>query len=99
MDYLYMGAQIRKRRRELGRTQEWLAEKADVSTSFIGHIERGDRKASLETLVKISRVLGTTMDQLVLPPHGSIDLEGYSQEQIANAQKLLEAALAMSKSK
>ena len=97
MDYLYMGAQIRKRRREMGRTQEWLVEKADISTSFIGHIERGSRKASLETLVKISLVLGTTMNLLVLPPHGGLELEGYSQEQIVNAQKLLAAALIMSK--
>lgn len=97
MDYEYMGSQIRKRRRELGRTQEWLAEKAEVSTSFVGHIERGSRKASLETLVKISLVLQCTLDALAMPPHSDLQLDGYTLDELKQAQRLLEAALTMSK--
>lgn len=97
MDYLYMGAQIRSRRRELGRTQEWLAERANVSTSFIGHIERGSRKASLETLAKISLALGVKMDMLALPPHDGQALDGYTEEQLSRARKLLTIALEMSR--
>ena len=97
MDYLYMGGQIRNRRREMGRTQEWLAEQSEVSTSFIGHIERGSRKASLETLVKISLALQCTLDALALPPRNTLQQDGYSQTELTQAQRLLEAALAMSK--
>lgn len=97
MDYQYMGAQIRKRRRELGRTQEWLAEKANVSASFIGHIERGSRKASLETLAKISLALGVKMDMLALPPHDGQTLDGYTEEQLSRARKLLIIAIELSR--
>lgn len=97
MDYSYMGRQIRKRRRVLGRTQEWLAEKANVSASFIGHIERGSRKASLETLVNISLALQCTLDALAMPSHSTLASDGYSQDELNQAQKLLETALAMSR--
>ena len=50
MDYFALGKRIRKRRVEQGMTQEQLALHVGVTTSFIGHLERGSRKASLETL-------------------------------------------------
>ena len=45
-------------------TQEKLAELAGISPSFVGHIERGEKKASLETMVHIAAVLNTTTDYL-----------------------------------
>lgn len=60
MNYLALGKRIRSYRRNLRFTQEQLAEKAGVSLSFIGHIERGTRKASLETLVGISNALNVS---------------------------------------
>ncbi|MEG1472210.1 MAG: helix-turn-helix transcriptional regulator, partial [Clostridia bacterium] len=46
-------------------TQEQLAEKIGVSTSFVGHIERGSRKASLETLVSLANVFKVSLDYLM----------------------------------
>lgn len=60
MNYLALGKRIRSYRRNLRLTQEQLAEKTGVSLSFIGHIERGTRKASLETLVGISNALNVS---------------------------------------
>ena len=57
MNYNALGKRIREHRRALGLTQEQLAERTGVSLSFIGHIERGTRKASLDTLVAISNAL------------------------------------------
>ncbi|MEA5069461.1 MAG: helix-turn-helix transcriptional regulator, partial [Christensenellaceae bacterium] len=54
MDYRSLGMRIRKQRKNLHLTQEELAERAGISLSFLGHIERGTRKASLETLVSLS---------------------------------------------
>ena len=51
MDYKALGKRIRQQRQVAGITQEELAEKTGVSCSFIGHIERGEKKASIETLV------------------------------------------------
>ena len=41
-----------------GLTQEQLAEAADVSTNFIGYVERGQRALSIKTLERIARALG-----------------------------------------
>ncbi len=56
---------IRKRRKEKNYTLEQLAEKLNVSTTFIGQIERAKGKPSLETLVKIANVLEISPDSLL----------------------------------
>lgn len=65
MDYQAMGRRIRQRRRWLEMTQEKLAEAVGVCTSFIGHIERGSRKLSVETLWAICKALEISMDDIV----------------------------------
>ena len=57
IDYKDLGQRVRKVRRANGLTQEELAEKVDISASFMGHIERGSRIASLETLVALCTAL------------------------------------------
>ena len=57
MNHKDLGRRIRTLRQKQQLTQEQLAEKIDMSTSFLGHIERGTRVSSLETLVKICNVL------------------------------------------
>ena len=46
-------------------TQEQLAEKLQLSTSFLGHIERGTRKASLETLIALCNALDVSPNYLL----------------------------------
>ncbi len=65
MDYIDLGRRVRKQRSQLGWTQAQLAEKVNVSTSFIGHVERGTRKASLETLVSLANTLNVSLDYLL----------------------------------
>ena len=65
MDYVDLGRRIRKQRTQRGWTQEALAERINVSTSFVGHVERGTRKASLETLVAMANVLDVSLDYLL----------------------------------
>lgn len=60
IDYKDLGQRIRTLRRQHGLTQEELAEKAGISPSFMGHIERGSRIASLDTLVILCNTLKTT---------------------------------------
>ena len=59
-----MGEKIRLYRRKLKFTQSELAEKADVSNNYIGQIERGTKKASLETILKIAGALGIHISEL-----------------------------------
>jgi len=60
-----MGGRIRSERIAHKITQETLAEKANISVSFLGQIERGDRKPSLETVINIANSLGVTVDYLL----------------------------------
>lgn len=65
IDYKDFGARVRELRRKNSLTQEDLAEMAGISTSFMGHIERGSRIASLETLVLLCNALKTTPEYLL----------------------------------
>ncbi len=65
MNYKLLGEQIRKYRKEKKYTLEQLAEILDVSTTFIGQIERAKGIPSLETLVRIANALEVSMDTLL----------------------------------
>ena len=65
MDYLRLGQRIRRQRKLMGLTQKEGAERAGISLPFYGHIERGTRKASLETTVDIANALGVSTDMLL----------------------------------
>ena len=65
MDYIIMGQRIRHYRQKQHMTQEQLAEQAAVSASFLGHIERGSRIASLETVMKLCVALNVTPNDLL----------------------------------
>lgn len=52
-----VGKNIRFFRRARGITQEMLAEKADISGSYVGYLERGEKLPSLELLAKIAAIL------------------------------------------
>jgi len=65
LDYEAIGSRIRKCRKDRNLTQEVLAEQCGISTAFIGHIERGTRKLSVETLFRIAQELNVSTDYLL----------------------------------
>ena len=65
IDYAAMGGRIRNARQAAGLSQSELAERCCLSISFLGHIERGTRKMSLETLVAICDILNLSADYLL----------------------------------
>ncbi len=65
LNYIKIGARIRKARTDKHITQEQLGEICQLSTSHIGHIERGTRVPSLDTLFKIATELNVSLDYLV----------------------------------
>lgn len=56
---------LRKKREELNLTQSQLAEKSNLSFTFISQLERGEKEPSLRTAYKISKALNTTIDILL----------------------------------
>ena len=65
MDYIALGKRVRYIRRCQDITQEQLAEMVGISTSFVGHIERGTRVLSVDTLYKLCTALGVSSDYLM----------------------------------
>jgi len=66
LDYISLGQRIKETRNSQKMTQSALAEACSLSTSYIGHIERGSRILSADTLFKIANVLHVTMDSLTM---------------------------------
>ncbi len=60
-----VGERIKKRRAELGWTQDQLAQKAGLSKSFLSDLENGKRSVGAENLLEIARALGVSIDFLM----------------------------------
>ena len=99
--YRQLGKRIREIRKKLGVTQERLAFKARISPSFLSHVERGTKKASLETIKRIASALEVPIPSLFCPPKEPIAylksdqdlftrrLEGLVRDKGDNFRKLL----------
>lgn len=57
VDYKAIGRRISKYRKNISMTQSVLAEKLEVSESFISQVERGNAKISLQRLYQIADIL------------------------------------------
>ena len=88
MLYQELGKRIRQQRILANMTQEKLSEAAGISLSFLGHIERGTRKASLDTLVRICNVLKVS-PQLLLQDSLENDLLGMTSVFSSSKARLL----------
>lgn len=65
MDYYKIGQKIRKIRKAHGLSQEELAERVNISTTHMSHIETGNTKLSLPVLVDIAATLEVRTDDLL----------------------------------
>lgn len=65
IDYKGIGRRIRTARKAKGYTQEYVANVADISPSYMSLIENGSSKLALPTLITIASVLDTTVDSLL----------------------------------
>lgn len=71
IEYTQLGKKLRQERKRLHYTQEQVAEAIGVTPAFVGHIERGQRSLSLDTLIRMCNFYGVTIDYLladILPP-------------------------------
>ncbi len=65
MNYTELGKKVRLIRKARGITQEELASQVGISASFLGHIERGTRVLSLDTLLALCHTLNVTPNDLL----------------------------------
>ena len=61
-----LGETVRHYRKRAELSQEKLAEKAELSTVFISHVERGVENISVDALARIAKALGISLRDLFL---------------------------------
>lgn len=59
-----VGEKIRSLRKERGLSQESLALKAGLNTSYMGQIERAEKSATIDSLEKIANALDVPIEEL-----------------------------------
>ena len=86
INFTAIGEKVKNRRVSLGLSQEQLAELCGITASYIGHIERGSRKLSLNTAISLSEALNISLDYLLLDIKGtgSSVLEAISADLVNN---------------
>ncbi len=71
-DMLVIGKRLNRRRAILGLSLRELAEKTDLTASFLSQLERGVTNASLASLQKISDALNVPMMYFLTEPHSEL---------------------------
>ena len=84
MDYSSVGKNIRKYRIEKKMTQDALSEKAGVTRTYMGMLERGEKIPSFETFIKILNVLGVSADMILC----DVLVNGYKVKDSLLSEKL-----------
>lgn len=82
--YESIGKNIRKYRLEKKLRQEDLAERAGLSTNYIGMVERGEKIPALETFITILNVLEISADVIL----SDVLVTGYTVKNSLLAEKL-----------
>lgn len=65
VNYKLIGIRIKEIRTQRKMSQAELAERIDMSDTYISHIETARKQASLKTMVKIANALGVTADHML----------------------------------
>ena len=91
-----LGERLRAYRTQRGWSQEELAERADLHTTYIGQLERGEKNATIESISKVAAALNISLSQLfenlsLAPSEKDIPSRCYDliQKQPLRDQKLL----------
>ncbi len=96
MDYLRLGKRIREERLRLNLTHAQLAEDIDISDTYMGAIERGERSLTLDTLVRLVNRLGVTVDYMLSDSVTDCDSNIMEQfKQIIDRQPLARKQMAL----
>jgi transcriptional regulator with XRE-family HTH domain len=59
-----IGERLRNIRKEKGLSQEELVHLSSLHSTYIGHLERGEKNATLESIEKVSCALEITLEEL-----------------------------------
>jgi len=81
------GKRIREERQKRNLTLEQLSEKCDISSNFLGQLERGKNVPSLKSLIRIANVLEVSIDGLLFENLEKISAQHYFSKQVEDITK------------
>lgn len=90
------GQRLREQRKANGWTLEQFAERAGLSTNYVGDLERGKKSPSLETFIRLVEVLDVSADMLIrdtVAPASHVADDELTQKLSALTPKQKKAAL------
>ncbi len=73
-DDINIGERLREIRENMHMTREEFSEKIDITDSFLGQIERGERSLSVKTLKKVVKYTGVSADYLLFGKNSKNDV-------------------------
>ena len=71
----YMGAIFKAARKRADMTQEQVAEQVDITPRFLMGLEKGEKRPSLEVLLRLAHLLNIPGDALIHPQLSFVDEE------------------------
>ena len=82
-----LGERIRSEREKINLSREKLAEMINISPSFLGLVERGDRKLSLEKICLVAEVFNKSIDSFIKEDDRSLFKDG-AEGYVINSRNL-----------
>lgn len=70
-----IGKRIQNRRKQLGYTQEQLAEKMNVSIQMVSNLERGNKAIRIDNLINLSQTMDISTDYILTGKQTTDDLD------------------------
>ena len=68
-----IGKRIQSRRKQLGYTQEQMAEMMNVSIQMISNLERGNKSIRIDNLINLCQILHTSTDYILTGKESTCD--------------------------
>lgn len=82
-----IGKRIQGRRKQMGLTQEQLADKMDVSIQMVSNLERGNKSIRIENLIKLSEILNISTDYILTGKETTEDMQVLTEQMASLSQK------------
>lgn len=87
VDLVEIGKRIQGRRKQMGLTQEQLADKMDVSIQMVSNLERGNKSIRIENLIKLSEILNISTDYILTGKETTEDMQALTVQMASLSQK------------
>lgn len=80
IELIAIGKRIQNRRKQLGYTQEQLAEMMNVSVQMVSNLERGNKAIRIDNLINISQIMNISTDYILTGKQSQQDISNLSEQ-------------------